>query len=192
MKFLHLIIIVLLFPLTCSAAEGDFPAIYETTTRLNVRSSASTRASKITTLAPNTRIQVEYITSNGWAAIKYNNRERYVSAKYIRYLKSAVPETPAAVEPMAASSRKGFSILSAIPWVVGFAAVCFFRLSFSVFSLRSRIRFTGSRVSPSISSTGYSAMHQNRGESSIKIITDVTQETPSCAISTNGSKFRCI
>ena len=128
MKFLHLIIIVLLFPLTCSAAEGDFPAIYETTTRLNVRSSASTRASKITTLAPNTRIQVEYITSNGWAAIKYNNRERYVSAKYIRYLKSAVPETPAAVEPMAASSRKGFSILSAIPWVVGFAAVCFFSL----------------------------------------------------------------
>ena len=128
MKFLHLIIIVLLFPLTCSAAEGDFPAIYETTTRLNVRSSASTRASKITTLAPNTRIQVEYITSNGWAAIKYNNRERYVSARYIRYLKSAVPETPAAVEPMAPSARKGFSILPTISWIAGFAAVCFFSL----------------------------------------------------------------
>ena len=90
------IIVVLFFSLSFIATEGDFPAWYETTTYLNVRVSDNAKAKIITTLSPNTQVQVDHITANNWAAIQYGQQRGYVSARYIRYVRDAeqIPSKP--------------------------------------------------------------------------------------------------
>lgn len=85
-KGLWMIPLILLLSLRSFAAEGKFPAWYETTTHLNVRASDNARARRLGTLPPDTQIQVDYMTSNDWAAIQYEGRRGYVSSRYIRYV----------------------------------------------------------------------------------------------------------
>lgn len=82
-----LLVFLCISVVSVKAEGGVYPAWYETTTYLNVRVSDNARARKITTLAPNTEIQVDYMTSNNWAAIRYGQQRGYVSAQYIRYVR---------------------------------------------------------------------------------------------------------
>lgn len=88
----HIICLLLLLfaMLECNAAEGSFPAWYETTTYLNVRVANNAKSSKIATLAPGTQIKVDHITFNDWAAVEYSGKRAYVSVKYIRYVRDDV------------------------------------------------------------------------------------------------------
>lgn len=69
------------------AAEGNFPAIYKTTTNLNVRVSPNSGARRIATLAAGTLLQVDYLTTNNWAAIQYSGQRAYVYKRYLVYVK---------------------------------------------------------------------------------------------------------
>ena len=68
-----------------------------TGSRLNLRSSASTTGSVLTKLTNwDTKVTV-YSESNGWAKVKANGKEGYVSAKYLTTSepsKSSMPSTP--------------------------------------------------------------------------------------------------
>lgn len=103
--------ILSLFSLACLAEDVQFPAEYVTTTSLNVRASNNTQASKITTLPAGSRVQVQFITANQWAAIEHNGKIRYVSAKYIRPIETTKSKAPATSTP-ATSTPKSKSFLS--------------------------------------------------------------------------------
>ena len=51
---------------------------------LNVRSSASTKSKIVGTLKNKTKVTV-YSVTNGWAKIKFKNKNSYVSNQYLRY-----------------------------------------------------------------------------------------------------------
>lgn len=76
-----------------AAERGEFPAVYQTTTRLNVRESDSAGSRRLGTLGKGEMVRVEWITDSGWAMIRYNSREAYISADYITYFQPV--ETPA-------------------------------------------------------------------------------------------------
>lgn len=70
----------------CIASEGTFPAWYETTSSLNIRSTDSKSGRKITTIPAHTRIKINYVTANNWGAVEYSYYKGYVSMKYVRYV----------------------------------------------------------------------------------------------------------
>ena len=64
--------------------------------QLNLRSSASTTGSVLTKLTTGIKVTV-YSEANGWAKVKANGKEGYVSAKYLTTSepsKSSTPSTP--------------------------------------------------------------------------------------------------
>ena len=75
----------LLFFCVLSISAEDFPAWYSATKNLNIRTTPSKQGGKIATVAPNTRLQVKYVRSDGWAVIDYNGRTAYCYAKYLSY-----------------------------------------------------------------------------------------------------------
>ncbi len=84
------VLLVCLILCICSffgfADEGTFPAWYETTTSLNMRTRDTTKAKKITTIPAYTRIKVEYVTSTDWGVTQYSGQRGYVSMRYLRYV----------------------------------------------------------------------------------------------------------
>ena len=66
--------------------EDRLPAVYVTTTNLNVREYASKTSHKLETLPQGTKVKVKRITGDGWAVIDYNGSTAYCYAKYLRYL----------------------------------------------------------------------------------------------------------
>ncbi|MBZ5754018.1 SH3 domain-containing protein, partial [Metabacillus rhizolycopersici] len=64
---------------------------------LNVRKSASTSASIVTTIKKDAKVTV-YSEANGWSKIKVNGKEGYVSSSYLTSTKprtsTASPSTP--------------------------------------------------------------------------------------------------
>ena len=114
------LIIGILISLSCAAAEGHFPAWYETTTSLNVRTSDNVRAQKIATLPPHTEIKVDYMTSNNWAAIQYAQQRGYVSARYIIYKRDVEPPRPVRSTPPPKDREWWFWLLTIGSWFIGF------------------------------------------------------------------------
>lgn len=93
MKRIFFIIVSLLICITANSYN-----VYEViATRLNVRTSPSTSASVIGSVSKGDQLEVIDINNSGWAKIQYQNRECYVSAKYLRFVRSIEPiptETP--------------------------------------------------------------------------------------------------
>lgn len=116
------IIIICLFQLPCLAAEGSFPAYYETTTALNVRTSDNVYAEKIATLAPNVEIKVDWMTSNNWAAIQLYGQRGYVSGLYLRYVRDAEKAASGRTERKKESDDGG---LWSWIWSVTLSIICF-------------------------------------------------------------------
>ncbi len=140
MKQLFCLIFVTLLPLSCFAAEGNFPAWYETTTHLNVRASDNVLARRLGTLPPDMQIQVEYLTSNNWAAIQHEGQRGYVSARYIRYVRDVEVETTKPSDS-SISHKKGiwswvFTIGS---WIIGFIIIR--KIAIYVLSLISMLMY---------------------------------------------------
>lgn len=110
--------ILCFWSLVSYAAEGTFPAWYETTTSLNMRTRDDKRAKKITTLPAHTKIKVEYVTSNNWGVVQYSNKRGYVSMQYLRYLDSENPQAKTVSHSTPAKSKKGKSLWS---WIITIA-----------------------------------------------------------------------
>lgn len=123
LRLLYFIIICFL-TLPLAAAEGRFPAYYETTSALNVRVSDNAYSTKMTTLAPNTLIKVDYMTSNNWAAIQLGQNRGYVSARYIRYVRDVETASPPSTSDRKETSDGG-SLWSWL-WVLVSTAFCFY------------------------------------------------------------------
>ena len=115
-------LLLFLAALTSYAAEGDFPAWYETTTRLNIRAADNTRARKIATVAPGTQLQVDYITTSNWAAIQYQGNRAYVSRRYIRYVRD-VEQPKAKEEADKKPSQTKRWIYNIILWTIVFFVI---------------------------------------------------------------------
>lgn len=112
-----------LIQLTTNAAEGDFPAWYETTTSLNVRETGSKYGRKVTTLPPHTEIQVNAITSSGWAEVEYGySGKGYVSSKYIRYLRD-METAPVEAAAQAPAKKSGKGLWGWIGTLIGIVIV---------------------------------------------------------------------
>ena len=111
----------------CWAMEGEFPAWYETTTRLNVRGEDNANSRLITTLEPNILVLVEYMTENGWAAIDYGGGTYYVNANYITYYKDAVADNNQGNQTsnQGKSSSKGFWswVFTIVGWTIVFVLI---------------------------------------------------------------------
>lgn len=71
--------------------EDTYPAICMTTANLNVRTIGSTSGNLLETLLSGTKVQVQRITSDGWAEIDYYGRKAYCSAKYLMYWEPVGP-----------------------------------------------------------------------------------------------------
>ena len=82
---LCIVLLLLLFPIIVWAGDDRYPAVCTTTANLNIRESNSTYAHIIETLPSGTRVQVEKITTNGWAEINYHGGRAYCYNKYLRY-----------------------------------------------------------------------------------------------------------
>lgn len=95
-----------------AAERGEFPAVYQTTTRVNVRASDGAKSQRLGTLADGEAVRVERITDSGWAEISYNSRTAYVSADYLTYIDSV--ETPAARKV----KHSGITLGVIIMWIV--------------------------------------------------------------------------
>lgn len=114
---------VMLFHLLLSVhAVGDqFPALCATTTDLNIRTSASSTATKIATVPVNTYLEVKTIDDNYWAQIEYNGRTAYCSAHNLRYVGALSSESSADdyIAPVVSSVKKS----DFWSWVIGIVAV---------------------------------------------------------------------
>lgn len=99
-----------------TAAEKTYPAWCATTTHLNVRAAGYQQARKIATLQPDTRIRVEYVNSNNWAAIQYGNQRAYVSARYIRYI-APIEEEVAKTATTPRSSTRSSTYGGFLSWI---------------------------------------------------------------------------
>ncbi len=97
------------------AAEGNFPAIYETTSSLNVRIGDNTRAKKMGTLPANKRITVDYVTANNWGAVIYYNQRGYVSMQYLKYVGPVDSSTSSTTRNTSSKSKKSKSLWS---WII--------------------------------------------------------------------------
>ena len=73
---------------------------------LNVRSSASTKSKIVGTLKNKTKVTV-YSVTNGWAKIKFKNKNSYVSNQYLRY---TAPSTKAKI------TKKTYKSKSFLPY----------------------------------------------------------------------------
>lgn len=88
LRWIAALLLSILFVVSAAEAgaaveRGEFPAVYQTTTRLNVRDSDSAGSRRLGTLGKGEMVRVEWITDSGWAMIRYNSREAYISADYI-------------------------------------------------------------------------------------------------------------
>jgi len=88
-----LFIVMTMFLLLVLPAKGagqnsvvTYPAWYETTTHLNIRTSDNSRCRIIETVAPGTRLKVVGQSRKGWAVLEFNSRTAYCSFKYVRYV----------------------------------------------------------------------------------------------------------
>lgn len=115
---------LLIITVKLQAHQAHFPAWYETTTHLNVRTSDNVRARSLAILEPHTQIRVDYMTDKNWAAIEYDGQPAYVSGRYIRYVRDV---EPAMAKPSGSSTshKKGiWSWLFTIgSWIIGFIII---------------------------------------------------------------------
>lgn len=79
------LLLILHFYALPTYAENTYPAICMTTANLNIRSTNSTSGRILETLPSGTKVQVQRITYDGWAEIKYNDRKAYCYAEYLMY-----------------------------------------------------------------------------------------------------------
>lgn len=112
---------LLIITVKLQAHQAHFPAWYETTTHLNVRTSDNVRARSLAILEPHTQIRVDYMTDKNWAAIEYDGQPAYVSGRYIRYVRD-VESAMAKPSGSSTSHKKGiWSWLFTIgSWIIGF------------------------------------------------------------------------
>ena len=78
---------ILLFCVSTVDAQeySRYPAWCTTTANLNIRATDSPTGRKITTVPRGTRLSVQRIGDNGWAAIDYKGRTAYCAVRYLRY-----------------------------------------------------------------------------------------------------------
>ena len=115
MRTLFASVLIGICTLFCYAKEGYFPAWYETTSSLNVRTSDNTGARRISTIPAHTRIMVKYVTSNNWGVVEYNGERGYVSMSYLKYAGDVNPNSQSAASKSLNKSAKKKSLWS---WII--------------------------------------------------------------------------
>ena len=78
-----------------------------TTANVNFRTGASTSASRITTIAKGTKVEVIDKSISGWYKVNYNGKTGYLSSQYISLGGNTAPEQPST--PPATSSETGIT-----------------------------------------------------------------------------------
>ena len=104
-----LLLLLLMVVVSTEAVVNDFPAWYVTTTKLNIRSAPNSSSYKLGTFAKGSRVEVINIDYHNWAEIRYNGRQAYCYAKYLRYVESSKP-APVTSQSVTTHSDSGFSI----------------------------------------------------------------------------------
>ena len=89
-----LMLILSILPACALDKNAQYPAWCATTTNLNIRTSDSPKAKKITTVPTKTRLRVVSVDANGWAQIDYEGRTAYCAARYLRYVEAVKEQTP--------------------------------------------------------------------------------------------------
>jgi len=109
-KTVVLIVLMMWMVIGVVPARGEdrLPAVYVTTTNLNVREYATKKSHKLETLPQGTRVKVQRMTDDGWAVIDYNGGIAYCYAKYLRY-REPIESAPVA---NLKSDSSGSSLLS--------------------------------------------------------------------------------
>ncbi len=75
-----------------------------TTTALNVRTGASTRYQRVTTLAKGTKVTTTGVTKSGWTQISYKGKKRWVAGRYLTAKKTTTKKA-AAAKPASVSTK---------------------------------------------------------------------------------------
>ena len=118
-----LMLILSILPACALDKNAQYPAWCATTTNLNIRTSDSPKAKKITTVPTKTRLRVVSVDANGWAQIDYEGRTAYCAARYLRYVEAVKEQTPS--KNCMAPITSAVSSSGIWSWVFGIAIAAF-------------------------------------------------------------------